>query len=423
MYLVGTSFNAQGQSEYRRLRTCFNRTNVSEQNACFFEFLAGVRVNEVRNIPLTYYYFQFRVANNTSDTSAILLYLAMCNYVLRQPHPLATEKDWRILGKLHVNVPRADSIEFWKNLVTQKIDSFGRIIEFCRREIRWREDSIKCLEESKKRIENMKSTDSLTLENLKGNAKRVEEQINKFINEGFDGQGYEGNSNLKVNKNVTSPVIIIPNSEEPLGQYCDDSVIESVRIVANSVFMKMRDLNRLGSATIELEITGKADGWGYGQIVRKYTESAPIPVKYWKNDTLVEKTIRRNEGITNSELAFLRAYCVYNEFLRFFNENGCKNRIESSTFYVSEHRERGGEYRGFSLKMKIKNLFQHNKKKIEELERKIKDYDDEIRELEHKKNKYRAVRDKYHGWIRNIDESDTLSNISIEIRNKHLERR
>lgn len=181
-----------------------------------------------------------------------------------------------------------------------------------------------------------------------------------------------------------------------LGQYCTADIQETANAIMTLLLKPVDDVpkNKRNELKVKVKITGNADWIGARNgkpLGIQYTAEVDVFEEY-VNQEGEKKTFRLTAGemvnITNEELAFLRAYCAYNEIISILNQKGINDY--QVQFQAIEHelpegidekdRTAGEEYRGVDIDMTVENLYKHYLDEIEEIETEIQAIKTQIRQ-------------------------------------------
>ncbi|MFK7946270.1 MAG: caspase family protein [Saprospiraceae bacterium] len=209
-----------------------------------------------------------------------------------------------------------------------------------------------------------------------------------------------------------------------LGKYCTSDIQETANAIMTLLLKPVDDVpkNKRNELKIKVKITGNADWIGARNgkpLGIQYTAETDVFEEY-VNQEGEKKAFRLTAGetvnITNEELAFLRAYCAYNEIISILNQKGINDY--QVQFQAIEHelpeginekdRTAGEDYRGVDIDMTVENLYKHYLDEIEEIETEIQAIKTKIRQ------KRRQITEIADG----ISEKETL----IENRRQEIEK-
>ncbi|GEM_PF-2502392 len=414
--------------ERKKMRNCLeaNRTAPCE---CLRSSVKEKEEKEetLKEYPMSFYYMKYELAKRCSsgesdDTLKMALYLAVIDYIVN--NNLATRKDAAILNPLTRDGTVPDLYSGGSRLqLFLEIDRKWRIADSMvgvfQNQIYDLDLKIQANERKLDSLRKIKVSNKLTikLNDLKKQGDEAAWYIKDFINESnMNSVQKRGNAELKAGKNISSPEVKIDGNGQKLGFYCEVEIQKSVQKIAKAILDKIVSLKRKDSATVSLTITGKADGWGHGKIVRKYT-GKKVDSRYFlkENDKIIgniRSVVIENRDIYNIELAFLRAYCVYEQFYEVLNG---KVKMEEPTFYASEYKQTGPQFRGIELEVKINNLFEHHQREIDSLKRQIDSQYRELGELRKQLDEWTAEKIKYENWKNNLDRNNPNSMLNQEI--------
>lgn len=179
-----------------------------------------------------------------------------------------------------------------------------------------------------------------------------------------------------------------------LGKHCTIEIEEATTDLMKLLLRPIKDVPDRSVLKVKIKIVGNADwkGAGAGKTLSiTYTGEEDIFQEYVNKDgeRKVFKIAEGEErGITNEELAFLRAYCSYNIIRNILEDYGVSDylvqfqAVEHEQPEALEGEDPGAAYRGVDIDMTIENLFKHYVDKINELEDEQDDVKDDIRTKE-----------------------------------------
>jgi len=413
-----------GLWEYRQLKKCLtseNHTKISSLSLFLTEMKERVHIT-----PLTYYFSQYKLSSLRKDTGNMVFNLAMCDYICGNIPNLSTKRDHKILnnlledGYLIENPYNNERLIELTKIIDKKKSQF-RNLEILLRDVldslRQEYDELVRKRETLSKNLGVKTL-SIRLANLEKDYEAAMRNINNLVGESeINNSRLEGNSNLKIMKGITAS-----NSSAgySLGQHCADETKFVIQKIANAILRKVKLLGNK-NISISMTITGKSDGHSYGRNIGKYTGKR-IEGKYFikENSTIIgneRNVVIANRDISNIELAFLRAYCVYEQFYEVLNG---KVNLETPTFYTSEFQQKGEAYRGVEIELTIENLFKHNRREIDSLNNEIRKKGKEISKIQEQLNRCFIEKGKYQLWLDDIDLNKSDSRIQREINYRNL---
>ena len=188
-----------------------------------------------------------------------------------------------------------------------------------------------------------------------------------------------------IRSNTETDPIFSPNlSAYRLGDHCSGQIKKAAQSITEAILKQqsatLRNPDAINDVRMTLKIRGKSDGNQIKKCLTYYGEN--ISEKYYRVQYgYVEKNqIQRAElengacEVTNETLAFLRAYCAYQQILEvleekklvhFFLEPG-RNRGEVE-FQAEVFTEKGDDYRGVDIEIVVNGLYEHKKREKEQL--------------------------------------------------------
>lgn len=181
----------------------------------------------------------------------------------------------------------------------------------------------------------------------------------------------------------------------PIGDFCSEGIKINTRTSLLSTIVELQKIpdSYLSSLIFEIDITGYADWRGFGKkFTKPYYVSSDINEYYIDRFGVKQKiSLSASEPnyITNEQLAFLRAYCAYEEVIRVLEEAG-KGLVSSTQFKIkfsaieSDDKDNDDLYRSVNVKVYIPNQKQYLFDAIKEIEGTNEDLKEEMIEIDSK---------------------------------------
>jgi|GEM_PF-1974997 len=207
-----------------------------------------------------------------------------------------------------------------------------------------------------------------------------------------------------------------------LGTFCTPEIKSSTKDIFEAI-MEVIDFkakydnvpdNYKDSIVIEVTIVGKADGDkvirdAKGNCTLRYKDIPPVSGRYFLYpDTLnlVKVDIKQNDAICDAELAYLRARCANDQITEVIGKAGFPKGSVKTKLISKVFDEKGDKFRGVDVNVEIKNLFLHNLQTIKALQKQKQVIDTQIAELEKKiADKDNQIREK----LGNLEQLDQRS--------------
>ncbi|MCB0643134.1 MAG: caspase family protein [Phaeodactylibacter sp.] len=177
-----------------------------------------------------------------------------------------------------------------------------------------------------------------------------------------------------------------------LGDYCSSDLQQTseglMQILLASIDRVPEEQRR--QIQVNLRLTGHADWQGGNQLLGiRYKAERDLHRYYLDQagkEQLFQITSGQEKAITNQELAFLRAYCVFETIEALLLKKGLLPSQISVEFKAIAHQkpakrlkgdDPGKDYRGFDLDLSLQQVYRHYVDKIAELEEQIQLMDTE----------------------------------------------
>ncbi len=189
-----------------------------------------------------------------------------------------------------------------------------------------------------------------------------------------------------VRSNTETDPTFSPNlTSYRLGDHCSGEIQRAAEAITEAVlnqqYAALRNPDAANDIRITLKIRGKADGTPLRNCLIYYGE--PIQETYYrvlygyveKKEAIRVELANGECKIDNEMLAFLRAYCAYQQILdvleakklsQFFVEEGRNRGVVE--FQTEVFEEKGKEFRGVDIQIGINGLYQHKQREKQALE-------------------------------------------------------